>query len=188
MSDIPYPDTPQPDIPVPPLPDIPTPVPEVEPDPGEGPDLPPEPSEPPGDDVPKVGLRNLIPARVSGRRGVVKRSLQDCLYRWATVTRGDHSGRKRGSAIIPPMMAKEARTSPIRAQRAIRSLWVMEPSQSSHMTDNVRGIAPVANGGVDVRRTAVNPSLGQRVQGVMERIETVRSPILRFSIRSRSPV
>ena len=55
MSDIPYPDTPQPDIPVPTEPDIPTPIPEVEPDPGEGPDLPPEPSEPPGDDVPKVG-------------------------------------------------------------------------------------------------------------------------------------
>jgi hypothetical protein len=55
MSDIPYPDTPQPDIPVFPEPDMPTPVPEVEPDSSGGPDLPPEPSELPGDDVPKVG-------------------------------------------------------------------------------------------------------------------------------------
>ena len=55
VSDIPYPDTPQPDIPAPPQPDFPTPVPEVEPDPGEVPDLPPEPSELPEDDVPKVG-------------------------------------------------------------------------------------------------------------------------------------
>jgi hypothetical protein len=56
MSDIPYPDTPQPDIPVLPEPDIPTSVPEVEPNPGEEPDLPPEPSELPGDDVPTVRL------------------------------------------------------------------------------------------------------------------------------------
>ena len=57
MSDIPYPDTPQPDIPVPPQPDWPAPLPETEPDPEEEPDLLPlEPSEPPGDDVPKVGL------------------------------------------------------------------------------------------------------------------------------------
>ena len=56
MSDIPYPDTPQPDIPVPPQPDWPAPLPETEPDPEEEPDLLPlEPSEPPGDDVPKVG-------------------------------------------------------------------------------------------------------------------------------------
>src|SRR5215208_5100972 len=56
MSDIPYPDTPQPDIPVPPQPDLPTPVPETEPGPDEEPDLPPsEPSDLPGDDVPKVG-------------------------------------------------------------------------------------------------------------------------------------
>jgi hypothetical protein len=53
VSDIPYPNTPQPDIPVLPEPDLPTPVPETEPD--DAPDLPPEPSEPPGDDVPKVG-------------------------------------------------------------------------------------------------------------------------------------
>jgi hypothetical protein len=52
MSDIPYPDTPQPDIPVLPEPDMPTPVPEVEPNPSEEPDLPPEPYDPPGDDVP----------------------------------------------------------------------------------------------------------------------------------------
>ena len=55
MSDIPYPDTPQPDIPVLPGPDMPTPVPEVEPDASEGPDLPPEPSELPRNDVPKAG-------------------------------------------------------------------------------------------------------------------------------------
>ena len=56
MSDIPYPDTPQPDIPVPPQSDWPAPVPETEPEPDEEPDLfSPEPSEPPGDDVPKVG-------------------------------------------------------------------------------------------------------------------------------------
>ena len=39
MSDIPYPDTPQPDIPVPPQPDWPAPLPESEPDPEEEPDL-----------------------------------------------------------------------------------------------------------------------------------------------------
>ena len=61
MSDIPYPDMPQPDIPVPPLPDIPTPVPEVEPDPGEEPDLSPEPSEPPGEDVPTARLAQPHP-------------------------------------------------------------------------------------------------------------------------------
>jgi hypothetical protein len=61
MSDLPYPDTPQPDIPVPPQPDVPTPMPETEPEPDEEPDLfPPEPSEPPGDDVPKVGQWSLV--------------------------------------------------------------------------------------------------------------------------------
>jgi hypothetical protein len=54
MSDIPYPDTPQPDIPVLPEPDIPTTVPEVVPDPGEEPDLPPEPPKPSEDDVPRA--------------------------------------------------------------------------------------------------------------------------------------
>ena len=74
MSDIPYPDTPQPDIPAPPLPDLPTPVPEVEPDPGVR-DLTSRktPSEVPGDDVPTARLAQPHPARVSGRRGVVKR-------------------------------------------------------------------------------------------------------------------
>jgi hypothetical protein len=55
MSDIPYPETPQPDIPAPPLPDMLTPVPEVEPDPGEETDLP-DPTEPLGDDVPTARL------------------------------------------------------------------------------------------------------------------------------------
>ena len=68
MSDIPYPDTPQPDIPARPLLDFPTPVPEVEPDPGEGPDLPPEPSELPEDDVPKADSATTSPARVSRGR------------------------------------------------------------------------------------------------------------------------
>ena len=66
MSDIPYPDTPQPDIPAPLLPDFPAPLPEVEPDPGEEPDLPPEPSEPPGDDVPTASGAASPPASAAG--------------------------------------------------------------------------------------------------------------------------
>lgn len=67
MSDIPYPDAPQPDIPVLPEPDMPTPVPEVEPDPSEEPDLPPEPSEPPGDDLPKVASKTAFAPAPVGR-------------------------------------------------------------------------------------------------------------------------
>jgi hypothetical protein len=53
MSDIPYPESPQPDIPAPPQPDLPTLVPETEPGPDQEPDLPPP--ELPGDDVPTAG-------------------------------------------------------------------------------------------------------------------------------------
>jgi hypothetical protein len=60
MSDIPYPDTPQPDIPVLPKPDLPTPVPEVEPDPSEEPDLPPESYDPTGDDVPTAATATRL--------------------------------------------------------------------------------------------------------------------------------
>ena len=67
MSDIPYPDTPQPDIPVPPEPEIPTSVPDVDPDPNDSPDLPPEPTEPPGDDFPEMGSEAVsLPALASG--------------------------------------------------------------------------------------------------------------------------
>ena len=65
MSDIPYPDTPQPDIPVLPEPDMPTPAPEVEPDPSEKPDLPPEPYDPTSDDVATAASVPLSPL-VSG--------------------------------------------------------------------------------------------------------------------------
>ena len=53
MSDLPYPNTPQPDIPVLPELDLPTPIPATEPD--DAPDLPLELSASPGDDVPRVG-------------------------------------------------------------------------------------------------------------------------------------
>ena len=66
MSDIPYPDTPQPDIPVLPEPDMPTPVPEVEPDPSEEPDLPPEPYDPQGDDIPTAASRTSSPPASDG--------------------------------------------------------------------------------------------------------------------------
>ena len=45
---------------------------------------------------------------------VVKLRLQGRLYRWATISREDHTFRRRGSATTPPTTAKEARMSPIR--------------------------------------------------------------------------
>ena len=80
MSDIPYPDTPQPDIPVPPQPDWPAPLPETEPDPEEEPDLLPlEPSEPPGDDVPKVGS-SLVSRGIS--KPADERTISKALGSW----------------------------------------------------------------------------------------------------------
>jgi hypothetical protein len=52
---------------------------------------------------------------VQERSSHVRRvSHAEVLYRWATVSRGDHKGLRRGSATTPPMTAKEARMSPIR--------------------------------------------------------------------------
>jgi hypothetical protein len=52
---------------------------------------------------------------VQERSSHVRRvSHADVSYRWATVSRGDHKGLRRGSATTPPMTAKEARMSPIR--------------------------------------------------------------------------
>jgi hypothetical protein len=145
MSDIPYPDTPQPDIPVLPEPDLPTPVPETEPD--DAPDLPPEPSEPPGDDVPKVGQRSLISASVSGRRCGV------AVFAGLSLPLGHgHAwGPQRPEKRLGNTSTDDGEGSQDEPNPAIERNSILagpKTLQPSHVADNVDGLKLVANSGV----------------------------------------
>jgi hypothetical protein len=145
MSDIPYPDTPQPDISVLPEPDLPTPVPETGPD--DAPDLPPEPSEPPGDDVPKVGQRSLISASVSGRRCGV------AVFAGLSLPLGHgHAwGPQRPEKRLGNNSTDDGEGSQDEPNPAIERNSILaghKTLQPSHVADNVDGLKLVANSGV----------------------------------------